>query len=159
MLITATVYNGSQNYNRSRPLFCICFTIFSKLCERVQSGAKSQSQYPFYSHKNGGHKNNFYQIKFQTTWVKYPLGTLFSRNLATVFFGSFPKVVTTAPYTSTKISNTAYECNNELELSHRRTDANCIHQKENSPKPFNHRLTLKEKPKVKSDHIKRFLAH
>ena len=29
----------------------------------------------------------------------------------------------------------------------------------NSPKPTNHHLTLKEEPKVKSDHIKRFLAH
>ena len=41
---------------------------------------------------------------------------------------------------------------------HRRTDANCIHQKENSPKPINHHLILKEESKVKSDHIKRFLA-
>ena len=47
----------------------------------------------------------------------------------------------------------------ELELAHQRTDANCIHQKENSPKPINHCLTLKEEPKVKSDHIERFLAH
>ena len=34
----------------------------------------------------------------------------------------------------------------------------CIHQKDNSPKPVNHRLTLKEGPKVKSD-IRRFPAH
>ena len=34
----------------------------------------------------------------------------------------------------------------------------CIHQKDNSPKPVNHRLTLKEEPKVKSD-IRKFLAH
>ena len=26
----------------------------------------------------------------------------------------------------------------------------CIHRKDNSPKPVNHRLTLKERPKVKS---------
>ena len=42
----------------------------------------------------------------------------------------------------------------ELDLAHRRADANCIHPKDNSIKPINHRLT-----KVKSDHIKRFLAH
>ena len=35
----------------------------------------------------------------------------------------------------------------------------CIHWKDNSPKPVNHRLTLKEGPKVKSDHIRRFPAH
>ena len=35
----------------------------------------------------------------------------------------------------------------------------CIHRKDNSPKPVKHRLTLKEGPKVKSDHIKRFPAH
>ena len=34
-----------------------------------------------------------------------------------------------------------------------------IYQKDNSPKPINHHLTLKKEPKVKSDHIKRFLAH
>ena len=34
----------------------------------------------------------------------------------------------------------------------------CIHRKDNSPKPVNHRLTLKDGPKVKSD-IKRFPAH
>ena len=34
----------------------------------------------------------------------------------------------------------------------------CIHRTENSPKPVNHRLTLKEGPKVKSD-ISRFPAH
>ena len=34
----------------------------------------------------------------------------------------------------------------------------CIHRKDNSPKPVNHRLTLKEGPKVKSD-IRRFPAH
>ena len=33
----------------------------------------------------------------------------------------------------------------------------CIHRKDNSPKPMNHRLTLKEGPKVKSN-IRRFLA-
>ena len=33
----------------------------------------------------------------------------------------------------------------------------CIHRKDNSPKPVNHRLTLKEGPKVKSD-IRRFPA-
>ena len=27
----------------------------------------------------------------------------------------------------------------------------CIHRKDNSPKPVNHRLTLKEGPKVKSN--------
>ena len=32
----------------------------------------------------------------------------------------------------------------KLDLAYQRTDANCIHQKENSPKPINHRLTLKE---------------
>ena len=34
----------------------------------------------------------------------------------------------------------------------------CIHQKDNSSKPVNHRLTLKEGLKVKSD-IRRFPAH
>ena len=29
---------------------------------------------------------------------------------------------------------------------------NCIHQKDNSSKSVNHCLTLKERPKVKSDH-------
>ena len=29
---------------------------------------------------------------------------------------------------------------------------NCIHRKDNSPKSVNHCLTLKERPKVKSDH-------
>ena len=33
----------------------------------------------------------------------------------------------------------------------------CIHRKDNSPKPVNHRLTLKEGPKVKSN-IRRFLT-
>ena len=33
----------------------------------------------------------------------------------------------------------------------------CIHQKDNSPKPVNHRLTLKEGPKIKSN-IRKFLA-
>ena len=33
----------------------------------------------------------------------------------------------------------------------------CIHQKDNSSKPVNHRLTLKEWPKVKSNN-RRFLA-
>ena len=32
----------------------------------------------------------------------------------------------------------------------------CIHRKDNSPKPVNHRLTLKDGPKVKSDNIRRF---
>ena len=45
----------------------------------------------------------------------------------------------------------------QLDVVHRRTNANCIHQKENSP--INNHLTLKEEPKVKSDHIKKFLAH
>ena len=35
----------------------------------------------------------------------------------------------------------------------------CIHRKDNSPKPVNHLFTLKEGPKVKSDHIKRFPTH
>ena len=35
----------------------------------------------------------------------------------------------------------------------------CIHQKDNSPKPVNHRLTLKEGPKVKSENIRRFPVH
>ena len=35
----------------------------------------------------------------------------------------------------------------------------CIHRKDNSPKPMNHRLTLKEGQKVKSDNIRRFQAH
>ena len=34
----------------------------------------------------------------------------------------------------------------------------CIHRKDNSPKPVNHCLTLKEGPKFKSD-IRQFLAH
>ena len=33
----------------------------------------------------------------------------------------------------------------------------CINRKDNSPKPVNHHLTLKEGPKVKSN-IRRFLA-
>ena len=44
-----------------------------------------------------------------------------------------------------------------LDVAHRRTDANCIHQKENLP--INYHLTLKEEPKVKSGRIKRFPAH
>ena len=35
----------------------------------------------------------------------------------------------------------------------------CIHRKDNSPKPVNHRLTLKEGPKIKSNNIRRFPAH
>ena len=35
----------------------------------------------------------------------------------------------------------------------------CIHRKDNSPKAVNHRLTLKEGPKVKSENIRRFPAH
>ena len=35
----------------------------------------------------------------------------------------------------------------------------CIHQKNNSQKPVNHHLTLKEGPKIKSDNIRRFPAH
>ena len=35
----------------------------------------------------------------------------------------------------------------------------CIHWKDNSPKPVNHRLTLKERPKVKSDKMRRFPAN
>ena len=34
----------------------------------------------------------------------------------------------------------------------------CIHRKDNSPKPVNHHLTLKEGPKVKSNNIRRFPA-
>ena len=36
---------------------------------------------------------------------------------------------------------------------------NCIHRKDNSPKSVNHCLTLKERPKVKSEHNRRFEAH
>ena len=60
---------------------------------------------------------------------------------------------------STGLIVAASQVINQLDLAHQRTDANCIHQKENSPKRINHHLTLKEEPKVKSDHIKRFLAH
>ena len=42
---------------------------------------------------------------------------------------------------------------------HWRTDANLYPPKDNSPKPVNHHLTLKEGPKVKSDNIRRFPAH
>ena len=35
----------------------------------------------------------------------------------------------------------------------------CIHWKDNSSKPLNHRLTLKEGPKVISDNIRRFPVH
>ena len=35
----------------------------------------------------------------------------------------------------------------------------CIHRKDNSSKPVNHHLTLKEGPNVKSDNMRRFLAH
>ena len=35
----------------------------------------------------------------------------------------------------------------------------CIHRKDNSPKPVNHCLTLKEGPKVKANNIRRFPAH
>ena len=34
----------------------------------------------------------------------------------------------------------------------------CIHQRDDSPKPVNHRLTLKEGPKVKPNNIRRFPA-
>ena len=34
----------------------------------------------------------------------------------------------------------------------------CIHQKDNSPKPEDHRLIFKEGPKFKSVHIRRFPA-
>ena len=35
----------------------------------------------------------------------------------------------------------------------------CIQRKDNSPKLVNYHLTLKERPKVKSDNIRRFPAH
>ena len=35
----------------------------------------------------------------------------------------------------------------------------CNYKKDNSPKPVNHRLTLKEVTKVKSDNIRRFPTH
>ena len=35
----------------------------------------------------------------------------------------------------------------------------CIHRQDNSPKPVNHRLTLKEGLKVQSDHTTRLPAH
>ena len=35
----------------------------------------------------------------------------------------------------------------------------CIHWKDNSPETVNNRLTLKEGPKVKSDHSTRFPGH
>ena len=35
----------------------------------------------------------------------------------------------------------------------------CIHQKDNSSKPVNNRLTLKEGPKVKFNNIRRVPAH
>ena len=35
----------------------------------------------------------------------------------------------------------------------------CIHRKDNSPKPVNHRLTLKERPTVKCENIRRFPAY
>ena len=35
----------------------------------------------------------------------------------------------------------------------------CILRKDNSPKPVNHCLTLKEGPKVNSDHIRILPAH
>ena len=62
--------------------------------------------------------------------------------------------------TYTQIKEILISFYTELDLAHRRTNANCIHQKENSPKPglINHHLTLKEEPKVKSDHIERLLA-
>ena len=41
--------------------------------------------------------------------------------------------------------------------THRRPMQICIHRKDNSPKPANHCLTLKEGPKVKSN-IRKFLA-
>ena len=49
--------------------------------------------------------------------------------------------------------------NIKVDLAYWRKYENCFPKKVNSPKPINHRLTLKEEPKVKSDHIKRFLAH
>ena len=45
----------------------------------------------------------------------------------------------------------------ELDLSVGELMQICIHRKDNSPKPVNHRLTLKEGPKVKSN-IRRCLA-
>ena len=59
--------------------------------------------------------------------------------------------------------NTFSPCNtlsvNKLDLRIREPMQNCIHRKDNSPKPVNHCLTLKEGSKVKSDHTKRFPAH
>ena len=51
-----------------------------------------------------------------------------------------------------------YKTFNKLDLSIREPTQIYIHRKDNSPKPVNHRLTLKEGPKVKSD-IRRFPAH
>ena len=45
----------------------------------------------------------------------------------------------------------------KLDLCIRQPIQICIHRKNNSPKPVNHHLTLKERPKVKSK-IRRFLA-
>ena len=47
----------------------------------------------------------------------------------------------------------------KLDLRIREPMQICIHQKNNSPNPVNYCLTLKEGPKVKSDHIRRSLAH
>ena len=43
--------------------------------------------------------------------------------------------------------------------THWRTDANLYPPEDNTPKPVNHHLTLKEESKVKSDNIRRFPAH
>ena len=45
------------------------------------------------------------------------------------------------------------------DLAHWRTHANCIHLKDNLPKPVNYRLAFKEGPKAKSDHVRRLTAH
>ena len=49
--------------------------------------------------------------------------------------------------------------NSEVDLRIGESMQICIHRKDNSPKPVNHRLTLKERPKVKSENIRRFPAH
>ena len=47
----------------------------------------------------------------------------------------------------------------KLDLCIREPMQICIHRKDNSPKPVNHRLTLNNGQRVKSDKIRRFLAH
>ena len=57
------------------------------------------------------------------------------------------------------ISRSCLITKNKLDLCTGEQMQICIHRKDNSPKPVNQHLTLKEGPKVKSNHTTRFPAH